>query len=246
MLKVDVKLETNLDSHAAIADALDRAKWGLSQAAECDFALGENPVVIREIDGTRVPTLRRSSRNPDLSSPVLNRPLADTVSGASDAVHQFQRAAQAVRGLERALWLFGRANNASLPRDSVLDAVIGLESLLVASPGETTYKFALHGTAVLTHYADDVHQELKRLYGLRSKAAHSGASEDFKFTENAPRARQLLAQALYRVAILINGNMLKFEKPDASVGQAVEKWVRDIVIEHASVTQSAVQTEKDS
>lgn len=119
-------------------------------------------------------------------------------------------------------WLFGRANNASLPRDSVLDAVIGLESLLVASPGETTYKFALHGTAVLTHYADDVHQELKSLYGLRSKAAHSGASEDSKFTENAPRARQLLAQALYRIAILINGNVLKFEKSDASVGYLLE------------------------
>ena len=64
-------------------------------------------------------------------------------------IDELQRSVEDVPDLKAAaLWRLGRACSADLPRDQLVEAVIGMESLLVPGPGESTYRFELHGTAV--------------------------------------------------------------------------------------------------
>ena len=139
----------------------------------------------------------------------------------------------AVSALDRALWLLGRAYNAALPRDVLLDAVVGLESLLVPGPGEAAYRFALHGTAILA--ADHkVHDDLRKIYHLRSSAAHAGTADDF--SSLAPRARQLLAHVVFAIVDLIDTKAMVI-KGTAPVGKAVQTWVQELVIDRARRNQ---------
>lgn len=212
---------------ASVCTALDRAKWALSVAAGSELVLGENPVVIRAMDGARVRTLRRASAPPDQAM-ALSRPLANIATEAAKILDRLSSLGE-ISALNRALWLLGRANNAALPRDALLDAVVGLESLLVPGPGEAAYRFALHGTAVLA--ADkQVYDELSNLYRLRSSAAHAGTASNF--SDMAPRARQLLAQVILAIVGLIATKALA-PLSDMPVGKAVQAWVRELVSSRA-------------
>jgi hypothetical protein len=129
----------------------------------------------------------------------------------------------AARDLRTALWSFGRACTAPSPRDSVLESAIGLERLLVQGKGDISYKFRLHGAAIL---ADDAaaFDELEALYDLRSKAAHGGTKEDDTFAKAAPQARLRLARAVYAIAMLIQAGDIKHSQPTAAgVAQLVKR-----------------------
>jgi hypothetical protein len=105
-----------------------------------------------------------------------------------------------------------------------------LESLLVPGPGEATYRFALHGTAVLSG-DQKVHDDLSGLYRLRSSAAHAGTSSDF--SGMAPQARQLLAQVILAIVDLIEAKAIR---ATTHMGKAVQAWIRELVISRVQRT----------
>src|SRR5207237_791197 len=120
------------------------------------------------------------------------------------------------------LWHFGRSCVASLERDVLLEAVIGLDALLVPGSGESTYRFSLHGAVLIgagTGRGTQVKAELQDLYNARSGAAHGdrrGANS------KARRARQVLAQAIERTAALILDGKLDMSK---KLPHAIQQYV---------------------
>ena len=240
----DVRLNVTLamddpSDHAVgveIANAIDRAKWALSIACNRDFAVEEGPAVIRSPDGGRYRTLRRDTAMLQGTQRKFDQaPLtADQGTRAAQLLKTYRAAVGFVPGLSKAMWLFGRACTMSLARDSLLDAVIGLDSLLVPGGGEGRYRVALHGAALLGE-ADphQTHENLQKIYDLRSRAAHSAAFEDAKFREMAPIARSYLARIIYAIAALSNCGAIPLKDSNDTIAHAVERWVRARVTDAA-------------
>ncbi len=121
------------------------------------------------------------------------------------------------------IWHFGRACLVSSPRDILLESIIGLDGILVSTSSDSTYRFKLHGAALLANEretASDLFEILGKLYNKRSKAAH-GTSRDESF-ENAMNARIYLSRAIFNIANLCekrklpckdkNGNILRMSE----------------------------------
>lgn len=242
-LSVTVTTE-DLSDHTGvveIANAIDRTKWALSIACNRDFAVEEGPAVIRSADGQRCRTLRRDTamhqgRRHDFEQLPLT---TDHGAGAATLLNVYRQALGSVPGLSKAMWLFGRSCTASLARDSLLDAVIGLDSLLVSGGGEGRYRVALHGTALLADGdSDKTYEHLQRMYDLRSRAAHSAASEDTKFEEMAPVARSYLARIVHAIARLSNSGAIALRGPGDTIAHAVERWVRARLVDAATAEQN--------
>lgn len=159
----------------------------------------EGPVILRTPRGLWVPPLRRGDTTMkmgvrNLPRIALNEAAIETV---QESLSSLAKARSSTRELDGILWLFGRCCNASLSRDVVLDAVIALEMMLVPTPGESRYRFGLHGAVLIEDESSDVlERDLKKLYALRSEAAHGAASSDKQFSEMAARSRVLLAKAI--------------------------------------------------
>src|SRR5262249_37484574 len=130
--------------------------------------------------------------------------------------------------LGQAIWHFGRACNAQLNRDIILESAIGLELLLVPDHGESTYKLSLHGLALLGDpVGKSVDQELVEIYNFRSRAPHGSANIERKSKDIAPRARQLLAKAIWAIVERINDGSLDVSSSKGDVGKAVKAFVFD-------------------
>jgi hypothetical protein len=124
--------------------------------------------------------------------------------------------------LRQAFFHWGRSAVAELERDQLLDAVVGLEGLLVENAGENTYRFRLHGTALLARFAESAeacNAELKRVYGGRSKVAHGNSG---RVHEEAPKALRLLGDAIIAIMDLAEAATLDLNR---SVAGQIEKLV---------------------
>lgn len=121
-----------------------------------------------------------------------------------------------------------------------MDAVIGLDSLLVPEGGEGRYRVALHGSALLTCHQDPAttYEQLNELYKLRSSATHSAGSEDKKFKEMAPIARMCFAGVIYRIATLVNSRAIVLGSGE-TIPHAVERWIRQRLFDGASAAFKA-------
>lgn len=109
----------------------------------------------------------------------------------------------------QAIWLFGRSCLAPLYRDVLLDSAIGLESLLVPGPSDSTYRFKLHGKIILGNNDErvDDFKILGDIYRGRSKAVH-GEDNIVKVRELAFSSREYLATAILNVSLLCQKGLL--------------------------------------
>ncbi len=208
------------------ARALDRLKWATMIVFQASSPLEEGPVILRGAAGWRGRTLRRgvvlSSGRTSAYFPVT----PDVLGRLKSLSEAFTKAEASTPELTQALWHLGRACNAALARDVLLDATIGLELLLVPDPGESTYKLSVHGLAILgSSVGNAVTGELVNIYRLRSEAAHGSPSIEEKFRKLAPRARQLLAKAIGAVVERINNGSLDVSSTRGDVGKAVKAFV---------------------
>lgn len=210
--------------------ALDKTHWALMVACKKRSAVEEGPVLITSISSFRG---RRTLRRGSISNGTGYWPSGKITEENKDEVIRLfsvMNAAQQLAGdeLERALWHLGRACNILLDRDVLLESVIGLEHLLVPDPGESTYKMILHGNALLApSMGDAIGKEISQLYRLRSSAAHGGKSDERKLKENAPRAREILASAIWAVVERVNDGRLDVAREKGNIGKAVKTFVFD-------------------
>jgi hypothetical protein len=144
-----------------------------------------------------------------------------------DLVQRFRFAVQSMKkpqDLEQALWHFGRACVAPLPRDILLESTIGLDALLVPGGGDSRYRFCLHGAAILAVHlpnGDAHYKALNEIYDLRSRAAHGGRIRDVESV--APDSRKKLAQVIHIIIALILAQKLSRTE---GIAEAVQHYVR--------------------
>jgi hypothetical protein len=211
------------DVEAMVRDRLDLLKWSLLITRDQDQPVAEGTCLFKGRLDIRMGRFRR-----DENFSAGDYTLDDTaLHQCIDLIQRFRSATQAVKkpdDLYQALWHFGRACVASLPRDILLESAIGLDSLLVPGGGDSRYRFCLHGAAILstnmfegeTHY-----QALNQIYELRSRAAHGGRVRDVE--KVAPESRKKLAQAIRVIADLILTQKLSRTE---GIAEAVQHYVR--------------------
>lgn len=189
---------------------LDVVKLALMTATDSARPLTEHSVFYTHrlgdpFDGPTLPPYRRQQV---FSSPVYH--LTDTVlRTASTRFESITRAAANHQGLKGAVWLWGRSATSLLSRDRLLDAVIGMESLLVPKGGSSTYKLGLHGAAALARSdeeAKELFTNLRDLYRHRSSTVHDTPKAGT--TKESSQALRLLARLIDRLAILDDKGML--------------------------------------
>ncbi|HEX3694518.1 MAG TPA: hypothetical protein VH374_03925 [Polyangia bacterium] len=215
--------EDDDDVARSIASALDRIKWSTLVTAEGTVPVEEGPVIIRGPAGWRGRTLRRGDPVVGNRSWPHHRITEDTWRAIAAAIEELKKAESATVELEQAVWHFGRSCTATIGRDIVLESAIGLEHLLVPDSGEATYKLSVHGLALLgASEGFSVADELVDIYRMRSQAAHGSGSSEHKFKETAPRARMLLAKAIWAIVRGINGGSVRVTDAKGDIGKAVK------------------------
>ena len=198
---------------------MKRRIWALFVALDSTQPVAEGTCLIKGRLDARMGRFRRDENIGSLFS--LNDPI---VRCCKDLIAGFRTAAtQRAKGLQQALWHFGRACVAALPRDILLESAIGLDSLLVPGGGDSQYRFCLHGTVILSSSADsskDLYKVLQEIYNKRSKAAHGTKIKEIE--QLALECRQKLATAIQRIVELILNNQL----PDGEdIALSVQKYV---------------------
>lgn len=172
----------------------------------------------------------------------LNWPNIELTRNDSDPLIEIVRLLEQQRNKEQdikqAMWHFGRACIAPLPRDVLLESVIGLDKLLVPGGGDSRYRFALHGAAILSDKGNSdqelsdkgnsnqkLFHRLQELYDIRSPLAH-GNTPSRKLDRDAEDARKYLAKAIFRVSQLSQQGIHSSEK-------SMAKSIEDLVLKSA-------------
>ncbi len=187
-------------------DLLDICKWSLQSAFTVDDLekpLGEaTHVFFDPLDWLGLHGLQRFYRQQftgSCISPTINKidmPKAISLFGAAT------KACRESEDLRAAMYFYGRSCVADLPRDSLVEAVIGMERLLVTR-GAISHKFRSYGAAVLADSSASVvaiSQQLKKLYRERSESVHGSDTEE---QELADEALFLLGRLMSRLLTMI-------------------------------------------
>lgn len=234
-----------IKDHAYISEItvreIDQLKWACLVATNSLQAFMECPIIVTRPGGWK--SDKCINRADGLGKQSYNLiTLEDShLTEISQLVSKFRKLTTTTSEIEFALWYFGRSCVTPLSRDALLDAVVGLEMILVPDAGESTYKFALHGSALLAgclkeiatvlpgkvESVEGLEKELKGIYDLRSKAAHGAAKDKYKFEDKAPIARYLLAKSIQSVIELEERGELKITKTEGDIGKAVKNVVRE-------------------
>jgi hypothetical protein len=211
------------DVETMVRGRLDLLKWSLLIAGDQNQPVVEGTCLLKGRLDTRMGRFRRDEtfRSGDYT---LDE---STLHQCIDLVQRFRFAVQSMKkpqDLEQALWHFGRACVAPLPRDILLESTIGLDALLVPGGGDSRYRFCLHGAAILAVHlpnGDAHYKALNEIYDLRSRAAHGGRIRDVESV--APDSRKKLAQVIHIIIALILAQKLSRTE---GIAEAVQHYVR--------------------
>lgn len=230
-IHVIVRTRIKHDFNEIIQDQLDLAKWALLLASGKELPVSEGTCIITGILDSRVGAFRR-----DENYGVDYEINESKVERCKELIKDFENASFHNNELKSALWHFGRACVAKQARDIILESAIGLDILLVSGSGDSRYKFCLHGAAILLYNNDDKQayfDELKIIYGNRSKAAHGRkASKKIDLATIAIMARKRLAEAIGCIINLLACNEIE-NKPE--IAKEVEKYVLKKVTSKSSI-----------
>src|SRR5680860_115620 len=203
-------------------NCLDLLKWSLLLTKDQDIPVSEGTCILTCRLDRRGGRFRR-----DDNLACGNYSLNDSdIQHFRDLVKQYRSARETLNkpeDLDQALWHFGRACVAALPRDVLVESVMGLEALLIPGGGEARYRFGLHGAAILSNTvtsAEDLNKDLKIIYRLRSQAVHG--EKVHEVVTFAPKSRKILAKAIGAIVDLTSGGSFVAQE---GISRAVEKYV---------------------
>jgi hypothetical protein len=207
------------DIFSLVQDRLDLLKWALMITLNRDEPVGEGACLIK---GRLDKRLGRFQRDENMG--VFRFSLNETaVDRCVSLIKHFRESAVQASDLNQAIWHFGRACVASLPRDILLESVIGLDSLLVPGPGDSRYRFRLHGAAILSTNREEggkYFRILGEMWDERSQAAHGQRAKEVE--RLAPISRKILAEVICKIVNLILKQ--KLDLPDR-LSRAIERYV---------------------
>jgi hypothetical protein len=206
-------------SWRAIFDKLDLLKWAVLASTVDPRPLVEGPCMILGAGGELLRSTKREERYSSGAVSLDGRTIAE----CRMLLERFRGVAANIPKLQDVVWHFGRACVAPLARDIVLDSVIGLEMMLVSGPGESRYRFSLHGATLLRGRRNrvELYEAFQNLYTQRSGAAHGASESDYDRV--AADARRYLAATIRAVISLVESGQLAVTK--SNIGKAVERYV---------------------
>jgi hypothetical protein len=214
-----------------LADALDVAKWSLMLGFQVNTPPQEATITYEDALGGTLPRGFGVFPRQGRSSGILYEFEEEKIAQCRAWFAMIQAARALNPSVRQALWYWGRSALHRLDRDILLDSVIGLENLLVPNPGQSTYRFGLHGAALLAASAEEsiaIAKELRRLYGQRSRAAHGSPSER---NDDAWTAFGHLSRAIAALAEMLYSSMIQ-SSPKADVAMQLEELVLRRAILH--------------
>ncbi len=247
LLRIQLRVPCETDPVAEVASSIDKVKWAILVATNRDIPVHELATIVSSASGHARDVLHRGSPNFGATEDRATRPIGWLETKGWQVIHVDPRVHARVRELladldatsasddvASAMWSFGRSSVAPTPRDALLDAVIGLERLVVPhAGGEITYRFRLHGQALLAAEGE-VFKDLGELYGHRSTVAHGdrhsrSPQQRGKTAALGSRARYLLAKAIHATNQLVIRGTLKMDE-----GRDVSAAIADLVRSRAS------------
>jgi hypothetical protein len=202
-----------------VQDRMDLLKWSLFIALGRDKPVAEGSCVLRGRLDVRMGRFRRDE-NLGPANTVIDQGIVDR---CADLIRQFKDSAAHAQNLNGALWFFGRACVATLPRDILLESVMGMDLLVGLPRGDSRYRFCLHGAAVLAANPTEgveLFDTLQRVYDARSAGAHGHAAREVE--RLGRNARTLLSRMIDRIAFLIyEGKIASGDQ----IATSVARWV---------------------
>jgi hypothetical protein len=216
-----LNMSQNEDAVLRVSDQLDQLKLALLLAYEQDKPVVEGTCVLEGSFTNRVRRFRRDENLPGAHYVFDNKKM-ERCSRILQLLSQCD-SVDTQKDLRGAIWHFGRACVASLPRDILLESAIGLDSVLVPGGGDSRYRFYLHGTAILAKTKEGaikIAESLKEIYEKRGRAAHGKRST--KLDDLSRLARKYLAEAIFSVVELVLAGKIIINN---GVADGVEKYV---------------------
>lgn len=196
-----------------ICDTLDLCKWALMSGHKPISGFREDLIVYDDTIGNRLSTsfygvFRRQTRT--CGSMVYNFEEID-LNSVKLLMKKARKAIKQLPDLKQAFWYWGRSYVSQTDRDAVLDAFMGLESLLGSSAqgGGIIFKFCLYGTVLLAEDESEVGQikkDLKMIYEERG-AVTLGNKE--KSAQKTFLGFTYLSKAIFRIIELHDQGILK-------------------------------------
>lgn len=105
--------------------------------------------------------------------------------------------------LSQACFLYDQSYTSSLETIRFLVSIIGLESLLINSTTELSYKFSRNGAMLLSTSKEEYYEYLKilkKIYMKRSKYVHAGVTNDLT-SDDVKQAREILRKVINTILI---------------------------------------------
>ncbi len=190
-----------------ISNIIDCVKWALFLNLNKNIPLREGDVIYEDILGGSFGNqgiLRREERSSGTTYELDDSSLDLTKQFISRIIKYLPLS----EDIRQAMWHWGRSCHYNLPRDVLLESIIGLEALLVANAGETRFKFGLYGAALLSPKFGDkeaIAKKLRTAYDGRSSIAHGSKKHKSVSHDDA---RVYLADAIARILDLYEAGIL--------------------------------------
>lgn len=222
-----VTLHEKPDIQEKIEDIIDTVKLALTIGSIPDATLGEGIIICDDIIGSNPYQKLLSFKRERFSGSRAGIQLERDENKVRQVFSDLLAVKAKSLDLQNALWYWGRSSISSLSRDILLEATIGLESLLVPNtPGELSHRFRLHGAALLGKSPEETQEYKKHLaeiYKNRSTAAHGGSkSKEEKMKSYAHTARKYLALAIQSVTELC---MQRVFDPQKKISAQIENKI---------------------
>ncbi len=207
-----------------IADMIDIVKWALMLCANNSMPLVEGTNIYQNVLGgsfctTGTGSFRRQDKtigsDYKLNNIDMNR--------VKELIKNAQKVISISNDVKNAFWFWSRSTVAALNRDALVEAVVGLESLLIGKGTELNHRFKLYGTAILAASESEVEEVAKKLgdlYAARSSSVHGEKKE--KQIQEVTEARYYLSKAILKVIDLCERKLID---PSSSIGHQLEKFV---------------------
>jgi hypothetical protein len=215
-----IKTKISHDVNAMVQDRLDLLKWALFVALDADQPFAEGTCIIKGGLDARMGIFRRDDNM------GVDYKIDDvTIQSCRNYIKDFRKVGGKFSDdLKSALWHFGRACVANQQRDILLESAIGLDLLFVPSdPGDSRYRFCLHGSPILSSNKNDgekLFKELRQIYDNRSKAAHGHKVKEIESL--AVLARKKLAAGILRIINLIHSQEIN---GNDEIAKAVQRYI---------------------
>ncbi len=219
------------------ADIIGRMKWALVQSIDSKHSIYELPLVVTWQTGVSWAIRREGIRRKFIAALDFGN------SQYALAVRHLQQLTATLRhypDLVDVLWLYDRAMLSNSSRDLLLEAAIGLERLLVQGSGENARRFRQYGAAIIYDTNPPVvERNLKKIYNLRSRAAHEGTRHAKAFEDLGILARSYLGRAIEGVVRLVATSGIA--PSGQRINEALEQYLVSVM---HTATQAALRSSK--